>query len=259
MCHSGVILVPCASAPHPGTCHLPHPRPHTIPHTATATATSALMCPHHCHLHPHHTLWPSRMLPPLHGLTPTVALMLPLVCAGESFLSYYIVTIIVTIVTAMYNRHIQYKKQNKKQETKTSVWWNEKVMVKKQNTCMGFWATRSVAKTRICKVQVLDLYLYGCGFCRYRCRLDHADPCHTHVPPYLLLSNQDITVPLEPFIVTGTIMRALIMSMVPLSIRRQTVIGLRCRLAGANVIFCLFNKQRKSPWVSETIFGRLWC
>jgi len=46
-----------------------------------------------------------------------------------------------------------------------------------------------------------------------------------------------VMVPLEPFIVTGTIMRVLIMSMVLLSIRCRTVIGLRCHLAGANAIF----------------------
>ena len=45
-------------------------------------------------------------------------------------------------------------------------------------------------------------------------------------------------------------MRALIMSMVPLSIRRQTVIGLRCRLAGANVIFCLFDKNKNCNWMT---------
>jgi len=63
-----------------------------------------------------------------------------------------------------------------------------------------------------------------------------------------------LRVPLEPFIVTGMIMRALVTSMVPLSIRRRRVIGSRCRLAGANMFFvCSTNKKASS--VSETILG----
>ena len=51
----------------------------------------------------------------------------------------------------------------------------------------GFMGTHGVAKTCICKVQVLDLYLYGCMFCRYRSGLDLTNPYHTCEPPQLPL------------------------------------------------------------------------
>ena len=50
-------------------------------------------------------------------------------------------------------------------------------------------------------------------------------------------------------------MRALVTSMVPLSIRRWRVIGSRCRLAGANV-FSLFVRQTKK--VSLSLRDDLW-